>query len=784
MINPLDLAKAAPWKSVLFTTYALSLSFFEAVVIDALIRGGGRNPTILSDPEGVRAGLSELGARLVGRDYELLPVERNGGVFHPKLSVFLNDDDAHILVGSGNLTFGGWGGNFEQVEHLHPSFAPEAIIDAAEFFELLQIDERIRLPRTESLQKVAEGLRRAAQGKAGSGRIRLIHNSAGTISERLRQEADDLGGAERICFVSPFFDLNGTGVTRLSKLLNCEDVSGYVHHAGSVNGFAGSNWPALSEEIMASVEIDREFVDDRRLLHAKSIEILCRKGRLILSGSANATSAALFGANMEAGVLRIEPDRQGAWSLSACPAPMRGSAEQDELDAEDRRKQILSAELVGTTVQGSVLTAWTLGAAKMVCEIEGDQIELGIVTVDSQGRFSQDAEQLADRIWSRGRVVIRLEAEEEIAEGFLMISAVAELLRRAGPAASRVLSVLAGTETPEDVAAIMAWFHEDPSRMPRTLLKAKGPRGDGHEAVDTVVTAAMLDRAHFFEHDIGDSGERSAGWQSAMSALLKAFRSNRGPFRSEAMASDDTGDSLTSEETSDLTRDEKHNERAIDSFSKLLDAALNDEHHGRYAETMMGIAHYLVDRIRPPNDRVAIWLEKIMRGLPETVEGDLAEDVLALQLMGVAHSPTSAEALKARRLLRRKGLLAGLSATDVDRLPAFHAYLPSAVDLEQAKELLCNIRTHREELQALFDTPPGEKLPTLLLLEANHHWPELLRVQRDPALRERIQFVDKPVASCPKCYLGLPTGDAQELLLYGLTRCTNKCRRLIISTEP
>ncbi|OAN99199.1 hypothetical protein A8B75_19295 [Sphingomonadales bacterium EhC05] len=57
MKNPLDLAKAAPWSSVLFTTYALSLSFFESVVIDALIRGSGRNLNIISDPDDVRAGL-------------------------------------------------------------------------------------------------------------------------------------------------------------------------------------------------------------------------------------------------------------------------------------------------------------------------------------------------------------------------------------------------------------------------------------------------------------------------------------------------------------------------------------------------------------------------------------------------------------------------------------------------------------------------------------------------------------------------------------------------------
>jgi hypothetical protein len=39
---PLDLVSAHPWRRVAFTTYALSLSFFEAVILDALVRGGGR----------------------------------------------------------------------------------------------------------------------------------------------------------------------------------------------------------------------------------------------------------------------------------------------------------------------------------------------------------------------------------------------------------------------------------------------------------------------------------------------------------------------------------------------------------------------------------------------------------------------------------------------------------------------------------------------------------------------------------------------------------------------
>jgi len=42
---------------VTLTTYALSLSFFEAIVLDRLIRGGGRQAMILADVEGVRASL-------------------------------------------------------------------------------------------------------------------------------------------------------------------------------------------------------------------------------------------------------------------------------------------------------------------------------------------------------------------------------------------------------------------------------------------------------------------------------------------------------------------------------------------------------------------------------------------------------------------------------------------------------------------------------------------------------------------------------------------------------
>src|SRR6185437_4864942 len=97
-IAPLDLVSAHRWQRVAFTTYALSLSFFEAVILDALVRGGsGAQALVLADVHGVSGSLSEQGAHRVGRDYEVEPVAVSGGVFHPKITVLAAGDECHVL---------------------------------------------------------------------------------------------------------------------------------------------------------------------------------------------------------------------------------------------------------------------------------------------------------------------------------------------------------------------------------------------------------------------------------------------------------------------------------------------------------------------------------------------------------------------------------------------------------------------------------------------------------------------------------------------------------------
>jgi len=305
-LAPIDLVSAHRWERVTFTTYALSLSFFEAVVLDALIRGGARQALILADVQGVRASLSEQGAQRVGKDYNVEPVAVSyGRAFHPKISVFSDKDESHVLVGSGNLTFNGWGGNVEVLEHLHPSFAADAIADTAEFFELLPVTERVRFGAEDDCTAIAADLRRSVQGKPASGNIRLLHNLDKSISSQLLQMVEGLGGATRLIAAAPFWD-QGAAIDGLCKGLGLDHLYIHSHPKGTVEGTAGSNWPFDSRSRVYPILLEVMDGETDRKLHAKAFEVMCREGRILVSGSANGTAAALEeGGNIEACVVRI-----------------------------------------------------------------------------------------------------------------------------------------------------------------------------------------------------------------------------------------------------------------------------------------------------------------------------------------------------------------------------------------------------------------------------------------------------------------------------------------------
>ncbi len=96
-------------------TYSFDPYFFESVILKDLIRYGTTNVIVFCDPNPLQNSLSfhKSDIRSLGADYILNPVHNYNGAFHPKFYLLLGHKSSKIILSSGNLTFGGTGGNQE-----------------------------------------------------------------------------------------------------------------------------------------------------------------------------------------------------------------------------------------------------------------------------------------------------------------------------------------------------------------------------------------------------------------------------------------------------------------------------------------------------------------------------------------------------------------------------------------------------------------------------------------------------------------------------------------------
>lgn len=527
--SPLELIRSHGWSSAFFTTYSLSLAYFEAVILDALVRQNVRQNFILADVVGVRAALSEHGARFAGRSYQVEPVAVEHGCFHAKMMALTAPDEAHLVIGSGNITVGGWGSNLECIEHLHAGFAADAFEDAADFLESLATADTVRHGAVESCGRQAEALRRAVAGAPRNGNIRLVTNFEASIFDQVVRFVDELGGANRLAVASPFFD-NGLAIDTLCARLGLDQVFVHAHTASAVVGTMGLNWPDQAK-ITVSPIIMEPLAEEPRRLHAKIFEIVCRKGRIVMSGSANATTAALAkGKNIELSVLRIDRNQSVGWGLTPTSRLATVASTEDEREPESD-DGILRAVMRGDDLDGQILTRFPAGDARVFQLTGTGPKELATVHVGGDGAFTLKARGLERQSWAAQRLVLRVQSigEDKKAEGFVFFPDVAEVTRRAGPVAARLLAVLSGTETPEDVAAVMSWFFEHPEHLRQAVIGGGGgDRGtaEGDHYTSTSQLLNPLDNLH--RTGAGDRSGSAGSWQRFMDQVLASFRTPRG----------------------------------------------------------------------------------------------------------------------------------------------------------------------------------------------------------------------------------------------------------------
>src|SRR5216683_7954599 len=155
--HPVDILASGPWRSATFTTFALSLSFFESIVLRQLRAAHCREVTVFVDPLGYRNSLIESQLIGAGCSYRLIPVSAPKGAFHLKFGYLRSENPANsdcLLIGSGNLTMGGYGNNAELIDVFLSQDQPSLFRSFARILDALITSPTVRFPTTVEILSV------------------------------------------------------------------------------------------------------------------------------------------------------------------------------------------------------------------------------------------------------------------------------------------------------------------------------------------------------------------------------------------------------------------------------------------------------------------------------------------------------------------------------------------------------------------------------------------------------------------------------------------------------
>jgi len=296
-----------------FSTFQFDPDFFERRLLRCATLRKARRIVVLMDARQWQELLNrDVHTRWLNRRYLVVPVHRAQGVFHPKLNLILTDNGGQIQCGSNNLTRSGCSSNLELINWIPFQFDDEnteamrLAAHSLSFFSRAADDADEEVGRIVS-DWIKETKRDHSwlsdyEGDDDESSVRLIHTYDGPIWDRIAATIE--GSPPKQFFIaSPFHDGGGEICKRLAKQWPKARVEllvqqGYttlpIKPLRKLPGFK------LSEIFNSTGE------DASRRVHAKLFAWTSSDGGGCLAGSANFTSAAFDGENVEACLLMLD----------------------------------------------------------------------------------------------------------------------------------------------------------------------------------------------------------------------------------------------------------------------------------------------------------------------------------------------------------------------------------------------------------------------------------------------------------------------------------------------
>jgi hypothetical protein len=489
-------------------------------------------------------------------------------------------------------------------------------------------------------------------------------------------------------------------------------------------------------------------------------------------------------------VARIQRERIVGWRFAPAEPPDFVQPQEPVDDNDASLPGVLRATLEGDRISGQVLTPKSLGDVSVFHLSAEGRLALGATSLGEDGKFQISAPGLEAQAWKGGRLILRVQAADgRAAEGFISVSAFSELTRRLGPAGSRLTPLLAGTETPADVAAIMAWFFDDPRRLGSTLpIESRGiaANGDSKGGPGTTISVAELKAGGIHRPSaLATADMGGPRWSRFIELVIAAFREPREPFGSTSSGRRGEDDE---DEDPDVMGEvapvDPAIERSFKNFDRLFDQLLSAKSTPRDALIAFDLTQYVCGRLQPLAPRAKEWLQRLMpvliaSGVSPERRADVAAAILTFLGVSAEHG---AERHARARLLGLRYDLDGLCPSP-DLAQGFRSVLIQTTTFAELWARVQSVRTFSEQagayLHALEAGRPSDDYGDLLA-EAPDERGELENAFASSQARAKISVLKRWSDACPRCHIALPTGERSRLHSHSVARANNCCNRILI----
>jgi len=811
---------AARWKHALFTTYALSLSYFESEVLRPLLQQGCDDIWLVCDAQGYRSSVLERRSMRVGQEYRIVPVALPHGVFHAKCIHLVSDDEQLLLVGSGNVTFGGHGRNVEVFEALVPNAHATAFADFSNFLETLGTQPGIQMARRDWIDDFAGRASRAAA--AGADRTmqphRLIHPLERTAIEQLGEIASPLGACEQVKVISPYHDPDGAAVQALLDAVDAERA------VVAVTAEESSPFPFAEAELWRRVVTPgRPKIDGKRFVHAKWIECDFADAKFVLSGSFNTTRKALGTTeNVELGVLRHVRKGEQFIEWDDCTAPRFEPAERmpsglgqaeivyASLDRNDPRKlkgRLISfREVAGSWHYRIVQADGRSHTGDVEVQLHGDfaivnpELELFAELPALQIVLIKEKEEREARGWVHNEMLLSVGARRRLTAG-----ALSRLMRREG--------------SDDDIQALLDYLSVAADKHLRIFDLPIAAKTGGDESPDEAGAAGIVrvrlgDLAPV-EEVPGSAGRllaaRSSVGDQFEAALTRLRRMVLGHGRARAVASQNgLASAILAEDESGESRRQTPEEIAyslgLNDFENAITAMLEDccaqtdRMYGLLTiqfEIGMWMRIHRLEDIEGAFEFMGSWLRRTARRTTHPQDRVTALSQHFVTATAIRASFVSEER-KTQELVELHDDLEKFFEGAVDQSSAFASLIDdtekgfaaalahglTSLDLKNALSEVLATRTRRQQLEeALRLRSSGQAIPADWAVFQSATGKALHESMHSPNWEKRVKRAVPNFYACSHCYCCYPPHERSIYKHERIGRCIH-CGKFSLDLSP